>query len=204
MNWTMKYLKTTRKGWCPRTGKGERFMDKEAVNGNISGQHSLMSLALSFLIHLIILRAYFIKPAEHKILCLVLGQVHTEHLVLGFWIFEKSHSGPELWPFENGLTKSVRKAPILGPIWQLPSLNVHNLNPRGPIDLNFFSYGKTTSRAWWWPQKLSQKSISSQSYKSIQSIPTKWYSWAFFFTKRHHYFGFHCFCFHCQDSGRFL
>ena len=27
-----------------------------------------------------------------------------------------------------------------------------------------FSYGKTTSRAWWWPQKLSQKSISSQSY----------------------------------------
>ena len=27
----------TRKGWCPRTGKGQRFMGKEAVNGNICG-----------------------------------------------------------------------------------------------------------------------------------------------------------------------
>ena len=27
---------TTRKGWWPRTGKGQRFMGKEAVNGNIS------------------------------------------------------------------------------------------------------------------------------------------------------------------------
>ena len=26
----------TRKGWCPRTGKGQRLMGKEAVNGNIS------------------------------------------------------------------------------------------------------------------------------------------------------------------------
>ena len=26
----------TRKGWCPRTGKGQRFMSKEVVNGNIS------------------------------------------------------------------------------------------------------------------------------------------------------------------------
>ena len=25
-----------RKGWCPRTGKGQRFMGKVAVNGNIS------------------------------------------------------------------------------------------------------------------------------------------------------------------------
>ena len=25
-----------------------------------------------------------------------------------------------------------------------------------------------------------------------------------FFTKRRHYFGFPCFCFHCQDFGRFL
>ena len=30
------YIKT-RKGWCPRTGKGQRFMGKEAVNGNVSG-----------------------------------------------------------------------------------------------------------------------------------------------------------------------
>ena len=90
---------------------------------------------------------------------------HTKHLVLGFYIFEKLNSGPELWPFENGLTKSVRKAPILRQIWP-----------------EFFFYGKTTSRAWWWPQKLSQKSISSQSYNiSVQSIPTKWYFWAFFF-----------------------
>ena len=27
----------TRKGRCPRTGKGQRFMGKEGVNGNISG-----------------------------------------------------------------------------------------------------------------------------------------------------------------------
>ena len=33
---TQKY-NITRKGWCPRTGKGQRFMGKEAVNGNISG-----------------------------------------------------------------------------------------------------------------------------------------------------------------------
>ena len=26
-----------RKGKCPRIGKGQRFMGKEAVNGNISG-----------------------------------------------------------------------------------------------------------------------------------------------------------------------
>ena len=32
----MRIIKT-RKGWCPRTGKGQRFMGKEAVNGNISG-----------------------------------------------------------------------------------------------------------------------------------------------------------------------
>ena len=38
---------------------------------------------------------------------------------------------------------------------------------------------------------------------SVQSIATKWHFWAFF-TKRRHYFGFHCFCFHCQDFGRFL
>ena len=25
-----------------------------------------------------------------------------------------------------------------------------------------------------------------------------------FFAKRRHYFGFHCFCFHCQNFGRFL
>ena len=29
-------MNITRKGWCPRTGKGQRFMGKEAVNGNIS------------------------------------------------------------------------------------------------------------------------------------------------------------------------
>ena len=28
---------STRKGWCPWTGKGQRFMGKEVVNGNISG-----------------------------------------------------------------------------------------------------------------------------------------------------------------------
>ena len=27
----------TRKGWCPRTGKGQRFMGKGAVNGSVSG-----------------------------------------------------------------------------------------------------------------------------------------------------------------------
>ena len=47
----------------------------------------------------------------------------------GLYIFEKSYSGPELWPFENGLTKSVRKASILRQILQLPSLNGHNLDP---------------------------------------------------------------------------
>ena len=38
---------------------------------------SFKSLVLSFLIHFINLRAYFIKPAEHKILCLVNVVVHT-------------------------------------------------------------------------------------------------------------------------------
>ena len=27
----------TRKGWCPRTGKGQQFVGKEAVNGNLRG-----------------------------------------------------------------------------------------------------------------------------------------------------------------------
>ena len=42
----------------------------------------------------------------------------------------------ELWPFENGFTKSVRKASMLRQIWQLPSLNGHNSDPRSRIDLN--------------------------------------------------------------------
>ena len=47
-------------------------------------------------------------------------------------------AGPEFWLFKNGLTKSVRKAPILRQISCLPSLNGHNSDPRGPIDLNSF------------------------------------------------------------------
>ena len=31
-----KHADNTRKGWCPRIGKGQWFMGKEAVNGNIS------------------------------------------------------------------------------------------------------------------------------------------------------------------------
>ena len=54
---------------------------------------------------------------------------------------------------------------------------------------------KTISRAWWWPQKLAQKSISSQSYKRSK-YSHKMVLLSLFFTKRHHYFCFHCFCFH--------
>ena len=45
----------------------------------------------------------------------------------------------------------------VGPLWMAITQTLE-------VQLTFF-YGKTTSRAWWWPQKLSQKPISSQSYK---------------------------------------
>ena len=38
---------------------------------------------------------------------------------------------------------------------------------------------------------------------SVQSIASKWHFWAFF-TKLGHYFGFHCFFFHCQNLANFF
>ena len=109
-----------------------------------------------------------------------LGLVHTKLMRLGFWIFEKLHSGPELWPFENGLTKSGTKAPILRQIWRWPSLNGHNSVPRGPIDLNSFPMDRPLPglgdghRKW-------PKSPFLARVISVQKIPTKWYFWAFFY-----------------------
>ena len=63
---------------------------------------------------------------------------------MDFEIFEKLHSGPEIWPFENELPKSVTLAPILGEKLTLSSLNSHSSAPRGPNDPDPFS----TARVW--------------------------------------------------------
>ena len=109
----------------------------------------------------------------------------------------------EIWPEGSNLKEMV---------WRLPFLHSHSSGPWGTIDLDsfkflrsnwpgFLSYGQTTSRAWWWPQKMAQKSFFSQSYKRSK-YSHKMALLSLFFTKRCHYFGFHCFCFQCQDFGR--
>ena len=50
---------------------------------------------------------------------------------------------------------------------------------------------------------MPQQSYFSQSYKRSK-YSQKMALLRHFFTKRYHYFGFHFFCIHCQDFGRFL
>ena len=111
---------------------------------------------------------------------LFLVQVHTKYLVLGFWIFEKSHSVPELWPFENGLTKSVTKASNLGPNLWLPSLNGHNSDPRGEIDLNSFPMASPLPGLGDGHRKCPKSPFLARVI-SDQSIDTKWHFWVFFY-----------------------
>ena len=59
-------------------------------------------------------------------------------------IFEKLHSGPEIWPFENELPKSITLPQFWGGKLTLPSLNGHSSAQRGPNDPNPFS----TARVW--------------------------------------------------------
>ena len=68
----------------------------------------------------------------------------TPLLLMDVEIFEKLHSGPEIWPFEKELPKSVTFASILGEKLTLPSLNGHSSAPRGPNDPDPFS----TARVW--------------------------------------------------------
>ena len=59
-------------------------------------------------------------------------------------------------------------------VWRLPFFNGHSSGPWGSIDLDSFSRasayqalgaGLLNFWAWWWPQKMAQKSFFSQSYK---------------------------------------
>ena len=57
---------------------------------------SFTSLALSFLIHFIILRAYFIKPAEHKIPCLVFLEIRFIEILRKTCFKEKNAKPSEI------------------------------------------------------------------------------------------------------------
>ena len=67
----------------------------------------------------------------------------SAYKALGAGLFKFLHSGPKLWSFENGFTKSVRKASILIQIWWLLYLNGHNSDPRVwfSLQLKFNSLG---------------------------------------------------------------
>ena len=75
--------------------------------------------------------------------------------------------------------KSVRKAPILRQVWQLPSLNSHNSDPRGPIDLNYFSMPRPLPGLGDGHINCPQSPFLARVI-SVQSIDTKWF-WAFFY-----------------------
>ena len=102
---------------------------------------------------------------------LFLGKVQTKHLVLGFKIFEKSHSGPE---FENGFTKSLKKKPMLRQIYWLLSLNDLNSDPRGPINMNSFPMTSTLPRLGDGHTNCPKSPFLSRVI-SVQSSHTKWY-----------------------------
>ena len=82
-----------------------------------------------------------------------------------YWTNQKSFDGYPLW-----MTIAWVSGLQLSWILSYGRLKMDSQRSNWP---EFFSYGKTTSRAWWWPQKLAR-------VISIQSIPTKWYFWAFF------------------------
>ena len=98
--------------------------------------------------------------------------------------------------------KSVTKAPILGPKWRLPSLNGHNLDPRGPIDLNFFPMARPLSGLGD-GHRNCPKSLFLAKVICVQSNYTKWYFRATFY-KMTSLFCFHCYYLHCQDFGSSL
>ena len=67
------------------------------------------------------------RPPEVQLTwVLFLWLANAQLMIMGFWIFAKLHSRPEIWAFENGLTKSGNFASILRQIWRLPSLNGHS------------------------------------------------------------------------------
>ena len=76
--------------------------------------------------------------------------------------------------------KSVRKAPILRLIWQLPSLNSHNSDHRGTIDLNYFSMARPLPGLGDGHINCPKSPFLARVI-SVQSIDTKWYFWAFFY-----------------------
>ena len=55
----------TRKGWFPRTGKGQRFMGKEVVNGNISGYWVWKRLMSQFVLAKYLCLAKIISPNKN-------------------------------------------------------------------------------------------------------------------------------------------
>ena len=67
------------------------------------------------------------RPPEVQLTwVLFLWLANAQLMIWGFWIFAKLHSRPEICAFENGLTKSVTFASILGLNSRLPSLTGHS------------------------------------------------------------------------------
>ena len=58
-------------------------------------------------------------------------------------IFEKLHSGPEIWPFEK-LSRNPSLCPNFETKSKVPSLNGHSSAPEGASDLDPFS----TASVW--------------------------------------------------------
>ena len=69
---------------------------------------------------------------------------------------------------------------ILRQILQLPSLNGHNLDPRGPIDLNSFPMARPLPGLGD-GHRNCPKSLFLARVISVQSMDTKWYFWALLF-----------------------
>ena len=92
--------------------------------------------------------------------------------------------------------KKCHKSPNFGT--NLPSLNGHNSDPRGPIDLNSFLMVRPL-------QGLGDgcRNCPKNPFLTFKVV-TRNGTFEPFFTKWHHYFGFHCFCFYYKDFGRFL
>ena len=73
------------------------------------------------------------KPIEGKLTWILFkGLKHFKLLILGFLIFKKFHSRPELWAFKHGLIKN----PLIGCWYPLFIRKAWCLDPRAAIDLD--------------------------------------------------------------------
>ena len=118
----------TRKGWCPRTGKGQRFMVKVVVTGYVSSDlvwECLMSqlfwqhakIIFQNKNHLNMIKENPAKRLKFGRNCLIVAlfgpQAPGVQLTWILFLGKYTQSSWCLWLFENEFTKSVRKAPIL-------------------------------------------------------------------------------------------